>query len=290
MPYWHDWDGWLPNQAIVPLFVFLIFLALGINETWRRNGLTGITPLAMGFAYICFNAIFRNSGGRYILPIDWISVLYYSVGLAFVSITFLGFILNRKVPQSFPAQQGRSQPPNGSENLLHSYKFYGIILGFLLLGIAVPLVENSFQQLYPETRKNEMLAELMDTQLLPEPMRMSLETFLSQGGVAIAGRSLYPRFIPGATEDFTKKDQDLKPAPYHRLSFYIAGPTSANMVIPIAKKPLEFPNASNILVFACPDEKVLAVVLFNDSGSPKGILARSPFPATLSCPLPEIVN
>lgn len=290
MPYWHHWDGNLPNQAIVPLFVLMIFLAVGINETWRRHGLTGITPLIMGVAYISFNAFFRNSGGRYILPIDWISVIYYCIGLTFVSIKFLGFVLNKKIPESLPEQRNPLQSPILNKDLSHSWKFYGIIVFFLLLGCAVPLVENSFQQLYPETRKNEMLAKLMDSELISEQMRTSLETFLSQGGVAIAGRGLYPRFIPATTGDLTKKDQDLEPVPYHRFSFFIAGPTSANMIIPISKKPLEFPNASDILVFGCLDEKVLAVALFDDSGSPKGILARSPFPQTLSCPLPEIVN
>jgi hypothetical protein len=65
--------------------------------------------------------------------------------------------------------------------------------------------------------------------------------------------------------------------------------------MPYERQIFNFPNSSDITVFACPKVDaqnqpgwdVLAVAVFNQAGEFENILLRSPMPASPSCPLPD---
>ena len=89
MPYWHVWTGKFSSQSILPFALNLIILSAGIAITWQQRRWSGILPAALAITYLAGNAVFRNSGGRYVLPIDWVIVIYYSIGLAYLSAAIL---------------------------------------------------------------------------------------------------------------------------------------------------------------------------------------------------------
>jgi hypothetical protein len=57
-----------------------------IAVAWRREKFTGLLPLAVVAAYLLMHALVRNSGGRYILPVDWASVVYYAMGITHLTL------------------------------------------------------------------------------------------------------------------------------------------------------------------------------------------------------------
>ena len=65
-------------------FVILVFnlaiWALGWVAIWRRSRWTAIAPWGVYGAYVIALAFGRTGGGRYIVPLDWIPLMYYLAG------------------------------------------------------------------------------------------------------------------------------------------------------------------------------------------------------------------
>jgi hypothetical protein len=83
------WDPLLGSPPAVTLpmfFVALCMIALGIGAAYRRAKWIGLMPLLVHFVYSFSVVPFKASGWRFILPVDWVSVLYFSIGLMQLSI------------------------------------------------------------------------------------------------------------------------------------------------------------------------------------------------------------
>lgn len=75
------WDGRLDAEQTILLWINLAFIAGGIAQAWKRLGLAGLVPLALQWTYFAGTALGRTSGGRYIAPVEWITILYYGLGV-----------------------------------------------------------------------------------------------------------------------------------------------------------------------------------------------------------------
>jgi hypothetical protein len=298
LPYWRKWDGTLPGQAAVPLILNMLLIAVGVQVAWQRSRWAGLTPLLLGMAFLFFNGIFRNSGGRYLLPVDWTVLIYFAIGLARVSIGLVGYLAGKTIPadlQVAPTPGETELEPlskRGSlypKSLWRAPAFYGLALGFFLLGCLVPLVESSFAPRFSQARQSEMLAALLGSDQLDSAQTQALQSYLSNGAFVMAGRALYPRYFPPNYGEDVGKRNPLAPKPYPRMVFYLAGLKSENMALPLSDRVSAFPNASDVLIIACPERDLLAVARFAPAGSLESVLLRSPFPGetgSLVCPLP----
>jgi len=286
MPYWHNWDGSFPKQSVIPLVANMSILATGVYISWRKHKYIGITPLIFGATYLLFNALFRNSGGRYILPVDWTIMVYFSIGLAHLSVRIIDYFSKSNVLENLLGFQEKPASPRKPEYLLSSPKFYVTIIILFLFACAIPLVEISFPQIFTETRKQEMFEALYQSDLLSEAKQRELQTFLSNGGLVYAGRALYPQYYRANSGGIGDKGDSQSQKPYARLIFYLIGKYNSTLTIPIDEKPKFFPNSSDVLVFTCPEEEVLAISLFNSSGVPRAIWYNSSYPTYLECPIP----
>lgn len=309
LPYWGPWDGRFSSLSLLPLALNLLLIAAGLSYAWKLRRWIGLTPLLMGITYIIFNGALRNSGGRYVLPVDWISLMYFSIGLVAITGRVLSALTGRQcslldmdstVPSHPTGADGvsllqmRADAPGAKEEAgaipvsgrrikIDRYILPALVL--LALGAVIPLVEISFPVRYTPERQAAMLTALLSSDQLSADQRQGLETFLSNGAVTIAGRGLYPRFFPPNVGDPVDPPNPLAPQPYPRLGFYLLGEISMNMSLPVDRKPQSFPNAGDVLVVACPERDLLAVARFNTSGMIKSIYLRSPFPAAWTCPL-----
>jgi hypothetical protein len=134
-----------------------------------------------------------------------------------------------------------------------------------------------------------MVSALIRSPQLSEKQRDDLYAFLSQGGVAFAGRALYPRYFePGAGNPGVSKANLLSPKPYPRLGFYLVGMENNNLALPVDGEPSSFPNASDVLVVGCSPRDILLVARFSAAGAVDEIYLRSLLPARLRCPLPPM--
>ena len=270
MPYWHKWNGQLPRQAIIPLTINILLFAAGIHISWKKEKFVGITPLLLASSYLLFNAIFRNSGGRYILPVDWTGVLYFSIGLSQISIIFIDFMTDTKISNLVSNWGDMKGSKLQSENKLRLNKLYLIAIGFFLIGCSIPALEKSLPELYSTERRQMMLNALEQSELLSQTQSSELHSFLSQGGVSVVGRALYPRYFLSNTGDLTRGRKDpLNVQPFQRLTFFLAGPHSNSISMPLKEKPTKFPNAIDVIVVSCPNGGTLdplAIATFNPAG------------------------
>jgi hypothetical protein len=294
VPYWHKWSGAFPSQSILPILFSILIIAAGIQTTWNNHGLVSLLPVFSLLIYLGFNAVLRNSGGRYILPVDWAVILFYSIGIVQLTIFVLNGITGKKLAQDWPTLvEPTPVQPAEQGSLLRSPRFYVAAVGFFLIGCTIPLIEVSFPERYTQARKEEMLSAVYDSPKVPENVSQDFRTFLSNGGVATAGRALYPQFFPAGygTQDIDY--EPLAPKPYPRMVFDLTARYSQDLALPFDKRTFHFPNASDVLVFLCPSEGAysddpLAVAVFDANDRLTDLYLRTPYPTNPVCPLPAI--
>jgi hypothetical protein len=113
-PYWVEgkegWLGDLPAAQTGLVFLNILLIAIGLGYCWVHHRWAGMVPMAVFLAYSLGVAAAMNSGGRYIVPMDW--VLYFYYGLAVLAmIHFVQKVIS-----------GRGSEQSADHNLQPSYK------------------------------------------------------------------------------------------------------------------------------------------------------------------------
>ena len=83
--FWQDWDGQPSSGQVVLLAAYLGLLGLGLAACWRKAGWAGLLPLGLNLGYNLWTALFRSSGERFLVPVDWTATLYFAAGLVTLS-------------------------------------------------------------------------------------------------------------------------------------------------------------------------------------------------------------
>jgi len=87
------WDNgqlkpiWLMNLSLenyLALGMNLIIVCFGIALLFKKFGITGLIPFLIQTGYFFGNSAVMTSGGRYLIPVGWVTVIHYSVGLLFI--------------------------------------------------------------------------------------------------------------------------------------------------------------------------------------------------------------
>jgi 4-amino-4-deoxy-L-arabinose transferase-like glycosyltransferase len=304
LPFWHKWTGVLPNQSIVPILITLLLAAVGLSKSWDRNRVIGMVPLIISIAYLSVNALVRNSGGRYVLAVDWTGIIYYSIGLAHISIKGISYFQDRNRLQIVLSSIGEMDGPitikglpSVDNGLPLKKAHFAIAALIILIGCALPITEQAFPQRYTQASQAARLDDILanEDNLLDPGDIERLEFFIGNDGKVIEGRALYPR-------NFTAKrgetgqgwlEKKAQPAfhlqPYSRTIFYMVGPRNITIVLRGAKR-IKLPNASDVLVIGCPRSgtiDAIAVIVYPLDGSDEFALVRTPLPTELSCPLED---
>ncbi len=277
------WDGRLSPVAAAMLILNLTILSLGLGAAYQRLRWHALVPLAVLLIYDVANALARTSGGRYLVPTDWVLVCYYGVGLAVL--IRLGQQLIQ--PASATADPAASAPLSRRKPL--SYFGALCILAFLgLIGGLIPLAGVLYPPRYPSKNPSGLVDEAV-----PHLSNLGLNTtdvkaFLGKrGAVLLHGRALYPRYY--------RRDvgEPVRYRPYRaevfpRTVFIVIGPAGLVYAILPGPVPKVLPNASDVFLLGCQSLEegytivnVLAVALPGQ----RAAYARSPA-APLACPLP----
>lgn len=255
------WDtkdpfGSLPAE-ILPLFLIKLFMvALGVGAAYQRAKWVGLAPLLLHFSYSLSVVPFRTSGWRFILPVDWVSSLYFSIGLMHLSImVFLMF--------SKRGGQAMYEPLSIIRTLEGSISWKGIfqaISVFFIIGLSFPLVEKMIPQRYPSMDSPSLIQryELDEIRLDNGSMLQTkdLELFLEQepSAVILYGRSLYPSFYESGEFWGDDDTYSLDIRSISRLQFLLIGPVREIVFLPVLESPSFFPNASDVLVIGCRED------------------------------------
>ena len=257
-PYWdritNPWDGQISGSMALFIAINFLILSIGLGATWKRVGFVSLVPLAVFLFYNLANAFARTSGGRYIVPVDWVIYFYYAIGLVEIirfCISMFGFH-----PGDF-FDSIRTQDQDGTNGKFRWRKAGLTILPFFLVVAALPVIELTSPGEKPPETTISLVQQLdaiafFERSSLPQSQ---VEEFLSNpDAILISGRGFYPRYysynegepiLPGQMTAYTARD-------YPRLVFTLLLPNiDKTVVLPIDEPRLHFPDAAKVIVGGC---------------------------------------
>jgi hypothetical protein len=284
-PFWGHWDGKLGLESWLLLLLHASILALGFGSAWNKTKGQAFIPIILCASYNLSVAVTRRSGWRFILPADWVTLVFYAVGIA-QAIVILFFLMRRFVenhagPQLESRAPMLSIPGNVSTSLTG--------LPFFLIAISLVLGHKGFMGSVPVKSRNEIVQAY--AQAVQENRGMdaaSIERYLQQkDAIILYGKALYPMYFKpndGALNDLWL---NYAPQPYRRLVFHVIGPQPVVVILRTESRPSSVPDGADVIVLGCRTETgVEAVSVLITSTDPQIVYHREPL-STLICPLPE---
>jgi len=300
-PYWGRIENMDIGDISISMGIFLsinlIILAIGLGSSWRRYGFISLAPLVVFLFYNLANAFARTSGGRYIVPVDWVIYFYYAIGLVEIlrfCISALGFKTG-----NFAEKVNNIFNPESSNQKLNWKKTGLVTLPFFLVALTLPLVEFTSPGAKPPESTESLLQQLEQISFFEKTgfSQTKVEEFLTNpDALILSGHGLYPRYyssgkgetiLPGQMTPYTAKE-------FPRLVFTLLLSNGERPIwLPFDDPKLKFPDAAEVIVAGCQvnQSNILVsylnyidatfVVVLDDSGE---ILVRSP-EAPLTCPL-----
>ncbi len=287
VPFWNeDWAGEFPAESACLLVLNVGLIALGLGASWKRAGTRIFVPILISVGYILSVSVARFSGWRFILPADWLTSLFYSIGLA--QLTLMGISIFSPRIELDDAPEGATDAPSRQP----AWRAFGWVgVGLLFIGSIFPVAETLFPRRYTSPTNREALemyqAAISAAEMIDAPSLEVLDAFLSQEGAqAVYGRGLYPRYLrPGL--GFGGNNLVYNPAPYSRLILQVVGTYDGLVELPLQNVPRFVPNTADVLVFGCVGEGVIdALVIVVAMDGETSVLTRSPW-IEPACPLPK---
>ncbi|MBK9925002.1 MAG: hypothetical protein IPP66_06875 [Anaerolineales bacterium] len=283
-PYWSpSWDGVFPPWTLFFFVLNVFFVILGIALAWDRNGLRGIAPLAIFMFYNLANAFARTSGGRYIVPMDWIVTIYFLLGVFQV----IFWVVNSVGTDWKFKSDGTKDTAGNQLTLTKLSKSVVVVVALLGFGALIPLSETLHVKRYQGFSVEHIITENKQNLDAVGLDTLSIDTFRkSPDAMILVGRALYPRSY--------KKDQGdpffypTVKMPFPRTTFTLIGPDGEHGIILPGSTSEYFPHASDVLVIGCKSTKyldALAVIILDENRS---TYIRTPL-SNLQCPLQQPV-
>ena len=269
---------------IINLFIF----SIGIHKSWKKWKIAGLIPLIIYAVYNLALAIARTSGGRYIVPIEWVIYTYYGIGIICLVQLFLQ-----------PIKKYNTERLQGTQKIIYNnlerksnYYVILLILAFFFFTVAsIPIIENFTAPKYKRMSKDQLISEINNIKTSPN-LNIDIDLIGKfsnyDNSILIKGRALYPRFYC-ANQGEPSKESFLCEKKYSRLTFSIINSDGVfNIILKSGSSPQYFPNESEVIVAGCREDKyidAIMVILKRGDGSVL-IYKRDPLLLTYTCPLP----
>lgn len=253
LTFWdQSWDGSMSSETWMLILFNAIVLALGLSTAWKKAGRLILAPLILGVAYNLSIAVARRSGWRFILPVDWVTLVFYAIG--FVQfIVLIRLIVNPQSEQSESVDMRLPASPRPG-----SYRRSLVLFGLPFLLIAIGLVSGHrlFPSRYPVKTPQNLLQDYQTaSQNISGIEIRELQDFLGQeGGTILHGKALYPIYFRAEDGMVNFNWPGFAPQPYSRLAFYLIGPQSMSVSLPMESAPEYFPDGASVIVIGCKTE------------------------------------
>lgn len=244
------WNGRLAPCTTILLITNLFILSIGLAAAWMKKRWVGLVPFSFFLLYNFGSAFALTSGGRYIVPTQWILPLYYMLGI----LSTLEFVLQRNpiLWLSGSTMQLTSQnKPRPTKNRL---QLFLLPLLFFALGATPVLFERISPPLYSETTNTELIQRLESRNALQLSSYTAEEinTFLTnnEAGRIFIGKALYPRFLD-YQDDRSLHLFKYVPKEHPALTFTLFGTQSSFVNLVLEQTPDYFPNETEVIVLGC---------------------------------------
>jgi len=231
------WTSNLSIQNGILLLINFIFIVLGIGIAYKRFGIAGLAPLLIQLGYHLGNAVSKTSGGRYLEPVNWAILLYFSMGI--LSFVIRLVTLCKPTLKVKPIQSG-GIGTSGQRTII---PVIGVMCFFLVLGLIPPLIKYLTNKLPQETSDNSTAmaeAKLVETGMVSV---QDWKNFYNDPDHLIISGSAFN-------------------ARYYRSSFYMSGNPSFELMV-LGKEHIfvnylvnvvpdqSFSDGSNVILVGC---------------------------------------
>ena len=236
LPYWwSEWDGRLSAVSLLPLWLNLTLLALGLWALWRRSGWAGMIPAGLALIYIAALTWIGRSGGRWLLEVDWVSMMLVSVGVVEAGRMALG-------GEWLPWKMAHTAAVGSSPR-----EVWVALAVVFLLGLALPLAEQVIPRRYTQAEAERRLTALLgDASPLSAAEKAEVQRLLDDGASVWLGRALYPRFF--AAGEGMEGLGGMHKRPYSRLEWFLVGSANLWVVFPGGERETRFPRTADVLI------------------------------------------
>lgn len=268
--FWDRWEGTLVGNSGFAIFTTLTILALGIALAQAKNKPAGWFPIVAFLFYSAGNALVRTSGWRFSLPVDWVILVYYSIGLAYLPSRI----------SLVPDGNAHVASGIGISSIARKFPAGLIIFSILFLaGAAVPIAERlippqDFPNLTDDAREKLSLEKVLSSS--------EIDAFLEQeNAVFYSGLALYPRHITPNSRIYLAYTP---PRDFKFLHFWLINDDGNQIVFPAGNSPDVFPHTSKVSILGCKEENYImawAVVLHS---SPEQVFIQDAS-LELKCPM-----
>jgi hypothetical protein len=286
--YWSPtWQGQLSDENGILLAINLLLIALGIAAATARYRLAGLIPFLVYLTYNLSTALARTSGGRYLVPVDWVVYFYFAIGIIQVCIWVAGLFGRSEGETDLFA--GSTDEPVSKAKGFHLKNGY-VFLGVLTISMSIALSGSFFPLRYTFSDRTSLIQNLEQNGFMVQAGLSSaqIETFLQNPDAQlVTGRALYPRYYAAGNGEPEKTTQ-YRGMNYPRLAFTLIGPTGTDgVILPASQKgsSIALPDSADVIVLGCNDSRDLQAAFVFVLGPTKLAYQRSPV-APLSCPLP----
>ncbi len=202
--YWSDaeiWDGKLSSGLLRFIIINTMLVSIGVTYSWKKHKWNGLNPLFIFLIYNLAVSISLTSGGRYIVPINWIIFFYYGMGFVFLADSLLHVIR----PVATPDTNFENSSVHSSGKIRLSPLLFILVVSGSLIPIANLLIPTIITENPAETARDLFSSLISDRNLA------------SNNAIGVI---LYPTYIPGAGElllDFYDGQQvQEKRLPFHQ--------------------------------------------------------------------------
>ena len=264
--FWQEDFTSLNLNQIILIFINLMLISLGLGAAWKKTGLIGFIPL---FSYLVYNfsvAAARYSGGRYLIPVDWVIFFYYAIGL--IEVTYLLFLIfDIKISPLINFGNESKNQTQKNESGLKKKILLGALIGlcFFLMGSTIPLSEKIVPERYPSLPLDELQAKfhqsLNSAPLSKEELQKIDELIADEAMFLGYGRAIYPRFYQANDGEPLSDKTGYRVLDYARFTFLLVSPTNSLVILKDEESPQVFPNASDVMVLGCPQGNYIDAAL-----------------------------
>lgn len=189
---------WKKNMWVENLLALALNLALvlaGVLAAWKRFGFAGLTGILIQAGYYTGNAASQTSGGRYLEPVHWVTLVYYSLGILTLTLLLIKVICRKSEGSKDVSLAHASASPSHSYGNKVTFSLLGCCL---LMGLVLPALNLLPSSLPAE---NDLTVEEQAFTILATAGAVNESQWaafmVSEDRVVVQGVGYHPRYYRG---------------------------------------------------------------------------------------------
>ncbi len=248
LPFYRlTWDNSLPHRSILPVILMLLWISLGIWFTWKIWETLSLIPLFAFMGHIMIWSMAGYSGGRFIKAVDWVPLLFLSIGISGLSFLLWKFSMKLLLFKIQPPDNYRDIDEDQSKDiLLRKPIVLGATVFLFCLSLAVPFSEVIIPPKYTDEKLASIVNIFKDN--LESEEAAYLEKLKTTQKTLIYGKAIYPRYFPEGDKYEDDRKQTLPEADVSRVDFYIVGMDNIWVSLPTSDVSDVFPHYTDVIV------------------------------------------